>query len=682
MRSGPNGGTRMKQLTQNFKFMKIIGHHMVCWSLLFFQASPVMGSAAEDKLRESVDVEREAAVVVGSGTSNDGSSEAGVVELVGKDERKTSSLILSNLAILGAALTAPALLKNCRKMSTYIYAAASFVYVANEIGLISKFKAAGDKQMKAFLGRGDEEDQIESLKTAAQQTREAVESARQRAKIAKIAGAGFAAAAAMAVYEGMKPGGSPCVSTAGILKNDDRPLGPNNFSSQKLFALLEQANAQMRPNSYVLIKEQVDFHQGGLLSLSIDGSMPLPLQDEIEALHLEEAKSKVTEFLKLASSLLVDSAHAGFDWGNNKTRYGALGLGLVGARLVKNIGRNIYKKGLNHPYKRAIAFVGFGTIAVAASNSSEVAADSLEERAQEYEKLASQLKARVNQTTSSSGSLTEVTKQSIADSNAATSAATDLANTCFTGSPGTLREDSGCDCAKTQTCKQPEVPSLAGIEDFNGKSLIVDSLKDFATVGKNLYNGRLKNGTTAGQSLSKNAARITRLRKSMEDKLNKDRKKNGKKAIPFDGLQKKFESGLLKEVNNAFKNLSPSERSSLASIAPGLGGDAKAGNDKDGESKVAGASDSSSRSVSAVDVNPNAGAVNKGDANQGGNWDFDFDEDKTEEEKAAIAAALAVEDENYVVEGDISEDRNKNLFKIITSRYLKSAYPVIFEEKK
>jgi hypothetical protein len=138
-----------------------------------------------------------------------------------------------------------------------------------------------------------------------------------------------------------------------------------------------------------------------------------------------------------------------------------------------------------------------------------------------------------------------------------------------------------------------------------------------------------------------------------------------------------------RQVENAFNNLSPREQQALSRLGSGFGTGSD-GDDKDkGKEELAASGSSGKSKVIAADINPNAGKASNKTAD-GAVWDFNFEDDaaKGAAEQAAIAAALAEDEvDDYKIEGDINDDRNKNLFNIITRRYLKSVYPVIFEEQ-
>ena len=352
------------------------------------------------------------------------------------------------------------------------------------------------------------------------------------------------------------------------------------------------------------------------------------------------------------------------------------GAGVIAASNAKIQQSGMVKK----PWTRAILFGGMSLFAIGAAKEASDAADKLEERSNEYRKLATTLRSQVesNTSTSTTGSNTTLVSSSTSDNDDANSSSSD-SETCFTGSKvNTLNVDESCACTGSNSCKQANIPDVSSLPEFAGQSILSDSLKSLKSAGDSLYSGRLEGASTAADALGKNAARISKLRNALVDKINKDNlAAGGKGDFDLDKMENKFQDQLLNKVNDSFNKLSPAQQASLASFAPALGDDSASS--KEEENAVA---DDSSPAVGGT------GAIAAGStgskSNSGSSWDFSLDDDATtsgDAEAKALAEAMANEDENYLIEGDINDDRNKDIFKIITGRYLKSAYPVIFEEE-
>ncbi|MCR9205177.1 MAG: hypothetical protein NXH75_11400, partial [Halobacteriovoraceae bacterium] len=246
-----------------------------------------------------------------------------------------------------------------------------------------------------------------------------------------------------------------------------------------------------------------------------------------------------------------------------------------------------------------------------------------------------------------------------------------------------MKVDQNCSCSKTNSCYQPDLPDTSALPAFSGTPLLADSIKSLKATSGDMFAGRLKAAKTNGQALTNGAAKITRLRDAMEKKINADRIKAKGNPVDFDRNEMAFKNGYSKQLENAFNTLTPREQAALNGISGGYFPDTKDGKEEKEDDKLAGDSAVDVGNKAVTDVNPNPGQA-KDKTADGGVWDFDFEQDAgaAAAEQAAIDAALrAEEDQNYVVDGDINDDRNKNLFNIITRRYLKSAYPVIFEEQ-
>ena len=72
---------------------------------------------------------------------------------------------------------------------------------------------------------------------------------------------------------------------------------------------------------------------------------------------------------------------------------------------------------------------------------------------------------------------------------------------------------------------------------------------------------------------------------------------------------------------------------------------------------------------------------------KGGDFKFDFDMEDEEEKKKGLGhtedKAIEKELDQYETDqDDVSQNSETSLFKIIETRYLKTAYPIFFEEEK
>lgn len=685
--------TLMKTTKKLNWLFKLTIHTFLCWTLTIFQIMPSV--RADDVLEGGAS--NTPTVISGSTGSAiadnpETESGSGVIKVEGSEIKAASRFFFSNLALFFAGFMGPSLVKACpQSWSIRAFAVAAALYVANEIGLFTRFNSAINKEMVAYLGRGDEDRQIESLESAANQTRKAKEAAKRRALIAKIAGAGFGIAAAIATAEAAQvwgmtnvcaaPATTSLSPTSTILLVDQASNKPFQTLKEESFLVLNKTIIPMAPNNWVenysdsirpsrpnLVK------RNGLMARFIAAAIPNTYAQEKvgtdkDAKTYKDGNDQV---------IIVNSVGA---------KLAATGLGVAGGLAVANMSSGplsgLFQKIVQNKYARPLGFSTFALTAFGASKESSDSAKLLEQRAQEYDRLADSLRKRVDQginTETGNGETIDQTVQGFDSSNGGTIGNNEI---CFTGGAASgLTADKNCTCASTNTCAGPQMPKTSGLPSFSGTSLLADNINGLKAASTDLFAGRLKGATTNGQALTNGAAKITKLRDALRKKINEDRLKAGANAIDFEGGEKKMASTIERQVENAFNNLSPREQSALARLGSGFGtGDADANKD-DKKDDLADKGSERGKVVAAA-INPNAGAANNKSAD-GAVWDFNFEEDaaKGAAEQAAIAAALAEnEDENYQIEGDINDDRNKDIFNIITRRYLKSAYPVIFDER-
>lgn len=703
-------------------------------STLEGQSTTVSGNQSDSNPSTSANSSSSGTLVRGN-VSDDGKGNVTTIE--GKNSSAKGKFLYSNIAIIATGLMAPTLAAACwDTWSVRVFTLSAVIYVANEIGLFSGFNKAINREMKAYKGRGDEEKQIDSLESASKQTREAKKAAEKRAKFAKLAATGFTIAAVVAVAERLKwwDNVKPC---AGLGLLDSNPLSmdpPRSIASNtkevfEIDNILKNDDLFGSPQNFSLLEREKNFHSDIVADFSLR-----PIKSENSAY----GKRKKGGISDLFVNAIVSNAYAETspetdsvredrglpsitevseeDAGNTSTRpnrtnqtsresaqreraktqktvtvnavsekMAALGLGTIGGLIVMNAASSAITTAFveiaSVPTYRAIGFGVFAAVAAKASSEAQDAANKLETRATEYDKLANSLRTPESQGIDTEGGRVEQYIDPSTQAIDGSGGGIGNNSVCFKGSGAKGVTPTDCSCSKTDTCAGPDLPSSTGIPTFSGSGLLTNGLNNLGGAAKDLFKGDLKGATTKGNKLVNGAARITRLKKALLDKLNEDRVKQGGKPIDFERAEGVALNRFERDINKAFSNLPPRGVAALNGIRSGLGVDDDSEKEKkDGKGEGTGVD---TGKVAAVDINPNAGGAS-GKSNSGATWDFNFQDDAAAAaaEQDAMAAALAEEeDQNYKVDGDINDDRNKNLFNIITRRYLKSAYPVIFEEK-
>lgn len=688
----------MSTLKTNLSWLlKLTLNIFVCWSLCLI---PMQSTYADSVLQGSGSQTNTPATSGNTGNSggeldrlDQSEQDDGVLKVEGNEVKAAGKFLFSNIALFAAGFMAPTLLKSCfNKTSVKIFAASGVLYIANEIGLFTGFNKSINREMVAYLNRGDEDKQIESLETAAKQTRKAKNAAKRRATIAKIAATGFLAATVMAGVEAYREANpvdgeakQPCTGPMAF-NNPNIGDGPIRLYAQNI---------------------QEDTFQQTFLS-----SNQLPLKQLSIVEYLENyqdfnySAQRNSLIEKIMSKVLIKSAHAAEEVGTDRdakvvkdgktgeqkivvnsvgAKLAATGLGAIGGMIVmKQLVANelTMPKMLKTGIARTVAFGAFSVTALGAAKESDDAANKLEERAQEYDRLANTLRNQISQDIENGSSGSQFIDQSVQTVEQDQGALIGNNEVCGTGKGLAPNFTTDCSCSKTNSCFQPPLPDTSALPAFSGSPILADSIKSLKATSGDVFAGRLKSANTNAQKLTSGAARITKLRDALQKKINEDRLKKGGNEIDFEKAQNAFNNQFERSLASAFNKLTPKEQATLNNLTGGYIGNTDEDKKKGEKDDLAEDSSVDVGAKAVADVNPNPGTAKK--TADGGVWDFNFEDDAkaANAEQAAIDAALkANEDENYVVDGDINDDRNKNLFNIITKRYLKSAYPVIFEEK-
>ena len=207
--------------------------------------------------------------------------------------------------------------------------------------------------------------------------------------------------------------------------------------------------------------------------------------------------------------------------------------------------------------------------------------------------------------------------------------------------------------------------TMKNIVDSNGQ--IMDQYYKGNIEGANLL---------AEANNNKNAARLKKLNKSIRGNVNRLLKQSGKKPYDFDKEIADQKATLASSLRNDYNNL-PSD---LKSKAFSFDKDKKIMDKREPQSKRGAAG------VAKAKAPPPSKAVAKPKA-KGGDFKFDFDMEDEEEQKKGLGhtedKAIEKELDQYETDqDDVSQRSETSLFKIIETRYLKTAYPIFFEEEK
>lgn len=610
-----------------------------------------------------------------------------------------SGLTMTNLTLFATVGGSVAITVSCwDQTSAKIFVGATALFAAMEVMNWVNYKKASDRELKVYQNE-DKNKQVQSLEAAAQQTEEAAKTAKQRAMLAQTAAAGMIAAGAFALYEALQAdaacaasvasGGAACTPATRLDFCKGKLFGHNPIELDPLHGILALSqnnlmlnhlqNSKSNLDTYFINKEMEGYFSGEVQSPSIvdyENMEKYKSQYEFD-MDKEDLALTLTDVYKGMRDFVIPSAQAQGQISSIVS--GAAGGVLAGMMSASTQSFDKLKGG----YVRAAGFAAAGAMAFGAGMQINNAAKQMQSRANEYRKLAQTMQTKFENT----GALTNRSTQQPID---ATRIGTIEANNnsqdgsvCFTGDkPGDLKEDIGCSCRSNNSCKKSEVPKVDH-QAFSGAGLIANTAGLIGQTGNSLYSGNTTAATTSAAKGAQMAARVNRLKKSLQDYANLKKKERGEKPIDFAGLEKQTQKNLINGINDAFNKLSDSERATLAQVAPTLGSEAGM---SVGESKPVEFKENEN-----YDKNNVASNAVSGTATGNETLDFKFDLDEKGEELTALDPSLLEGSETGSLNASSSDYENpegsdispahESLWNIIHRRYLKN-YDRFFARKK
>lgn len=608
-----------------------------------------------------------------------------VIEGKSQNDIRYKGLTMTNIALFSTMTIAGYYFMFCAtKPSAMLFMASGALFVGMEILNWANYKKASEREMKYYTNQ-DHDSQVKSLEAAAKQTEEAAKAAKNRAMVAKLAAAGMIAAAAVALIETYSFDGGACA--ANYQQPNQFDLENQMFNSQILYAMTPSLLPKLQSTSnsvdaYFVSRELQDFAFGEVSSPTLEEYENFKDAHEILAQNDEsfDLKEMLISAFKQMSEIVIPSATA-----KEATPFGPI-LSAAGPVAMMYFFKDyIVKQVANVSAKtsgivRAGLMAGSGAFALMAGVQIQEASKKLSARAGEYRKLAATMHTKFE----NNGELANrSTQQALTSANQGTIKAqnVDEAPNCLSGKPLEISLDAGCSCRSTNSCLKTEVPKIDN-KGFSGASVVANTADLIGTAANALSSGN----TTAAASLAaanadKQAARVNRLKKSLEAHLNKKLTEKGQKPIDFAGLEKDLMKSMAKEFNTEFNKLSDADRSKLAGIIPSLTNDQSLPETKDSK-EVDTFKDSKY-------TNPSLANIGSLDAGKSEDLDFKFDLEEKGDELAAMDASLLENGE--MMNGDASgyeapagseiNPAHESLWNIIHKRYLKN-YDRFFARKK
>ncbi|MCO4755951.1 MAG: DUF1206 domain-containing protein [Bacteriovoracaceae bacterium] len=609
-------------------------------------------------------------------------------------------IVQAILLIIIVILAKPLLMKCSSQIDVWIYGATSLYYIAMEVINYGKYKKGSEEEMKIYADK-DKDEQIEAMNSAYEETNEAAEAAHKKAGFAKNTMVGFALAVVILGIRMMLSAWTSFGTMSDLYCNGNDGSGGedggNTGEGTESAGDGVNANPDVVPvnifdNKYYNMSNNETEHEevlnpGVSLVCSADDSNFLMFEKDIkqsdknqiylrdqalQAKYLQLMREAKTdderEKLKNVMSYFVSDATA--DGGV----LAGLGIGVVALVVIQLLAKSFGKMiegWMNSPWGRLIAYAAFGLIALAVWKIVEAAAEELDERADQYKNLAEQLTQQLNGfQIAAGGGFSNINRGDGPESSIEDEKTTTKVENCFTGKPGSLKQDPQCLCKKSNNCKRMEMPKVS----FNGMTtpgIVSEPMSLFQDSGNKLYNGDLSGANASGAKIGQYALKARNAQRRMFDKLNNKRVNKGLKPVQFDKRINSARAKLSKMFNKTYNTLTPEQKSSLANFSPTMDDKTK---DK------------------FVDKNKGAIAAGKKSSSRGGKgkpkdafagFDFGDDEESSTEEVGldpdAVAANMADEG---MFQGDITDRPDENIFKIITTRYMKSAYPAFFDDEE
>ncbi|GAB4420818.1 MAG: hypothetical protein OHK0056_31470 [Bacteriovoracaceae bacterium] len=613
-----------------------------------------------------------------------------------------AGLTMTNIVLFATVGGSVSIMMSCwDQMSSKIFVGATTLFATMEVLNWVNYKKTSDRELTYYRNQ-DHNTQVASLEAAAAQTEEAAKTAKQRAMLAKLAAAGMMAAGVMALYEGyrasaeckaamaasMGAGAPACVPPTKSDWCKGKLIGLNSFSDPILYyastkRITDQLKeAQNDTDAFFIAREYDSFITGGLQSPSYKEYEEYSKITELSSTRDEtNLKDLLVSFYESAGDIFISNAYA---QGQMTAIISGVGGGVLGGILATQITIEGTKfEFMKEGYFRGAGFAAAGAMAYGAGSQIQNAANKMQERANEYRKLATTMKSKFT----SSGGLANRESQQRIQSEAIGRVAThnneQIDSACVTGGPGVnMNLDVNCSCRQDNSCKTSDVPKIDH-KAFSGASVIANTTDLIGSASNSLGRGDLAGASRIANGASNLAARVNRLKNSLQGYINAKRKDSGEKPIDFAGLEKSNQKQMIEQVNQAFNKMTDQQRADLAKFAPGLGTE---NGEKVAESKPVEFKENENYNKNNVVSNTASGTATANES-----LDFKFDLDEKGEELTALDPSL-LEGSDYGAlnasssdydnpEGSDISPAHESLWNIIHRRYLKN-YDRFFARKK
>lgn len=614
--------------------------------------------------------------------------------------------MLNFITIMVIGLVAASLFM-CEKKSADIYLAAvgGVIYIGGEVMQLFKSKAEyDDKEIEyntTATGQPDLTDvQSEAFKKQSEAYTEAKSAAENKAKMQKAAGVAWLTAAVVAMafqtaiwttktscsaeaitYSAASLGtmATVCADVPGfIIKDEGESKIPQMSATDFSFCSVNSAAIMKCPAVSCGFLSTTIFNSCASCGGANVTNNTLPLENQIDHLQKKYAEYKSAPMCHQPeeslgdSNIFIDIVMDGFEKVSNlifpkanadfKQLFGGLGVGVGIVLIFKKSIQGILDTLWGRPWKRAIAYGLMSTLAFTTSKKNEDVAKDMEENINKIRAIQNRFnnlqrsRGIINGAFNRGGNLTAIPLR----------AGTQI-------SPA----EKPMPCLhqnKNKKCVSAEglIENSLGQSNLDLPGGVVGIARTAGATadgisGRSNITGAAVDGVN---TLSANATKLDRLKRKLQQRLNNQLKKDGKKPFNFAQAEKnllgKLQGSMLKSMDR--KGISGQD--AFAAAFPSTN-PSSLGKPVKEELKNAVAN------VKQPKVNvaqPNF----RGNSGGGFNFDMDADELKAEplaEEKIGLDGLA----EGDLEVDDIVQDANVSIFKVISVRYLKSGYPRVLK---
>ena len=479
---------------------------LLCWILFanqLYAADSTWDASRDASPDATVDANQYSstysAIVDGSGDSSSDSTGDNL-----KDGEETGGFVKSSVLLFAVAFAGITVAKKClRRASSVVFLVSAFLYIASEVALFTRFYHDGKKSLDQFAAT-EYDEQVGALKEASKQASKASKIALAKSIIQAVVVVGFLAASIISIIETV-------------------------FDWPKFTG------------------------------------------DCFASVHQK------TPFLFTWLDAFIPTAYGAGKGGFAGAMLGALGVGAVaGAAITSAMAGTLgtsYAGIMANGFVRAAVYAVFGGIATWSATESGIVSTELKSNAREYDRLANQL-SRVTRTTGEieigrTGAQRGTQALPGYQAGAVTGGSeSELPETsCFEGQglAENTRLDSDCSCKKTNTCTKVHLPNLTkGRPDIPGGGDLAAAAQSLGRSANAILSGDLSSAKLEQSQTAKFAARLKKHKSSyVKIAQEKNPSLNGPDIKDWDSFERKTESTLISEVDNAFSGLSNKEKEAL-----------------------------------------------------------------------------------------------------------------------